>query len=343
MTRHLAPRRGLVDGGGPSEPDDADLLEQSKPLRGEAEASTSFGRSPLPFEARGLGVSLLLAGALGRLGLPPLSLFEAVRNPSLSEIIGCHLDQNLVAGKHPDPVLAHPSRRMGDDLVFVLELHPEGGVGEQLGHTPGNSSISSFRQRRCRLFKSSAENGPDAAKSRKITEVRPHMARILPDFRSLRFSLPSLGSNLDVRLQKPATREMNSMRFSSSSWGLRRWPHSAYPPSPPRRRRLEIVKSADTLVKGLAPVKTRGFDPTAPTREAKQHELNTKLRDFKTRQITVEERTEVVKLIEESKSPNVDVQILFAFDLRRHSARGEAIARRRQGLDRSQASPAAPS
>ena len=31
-------------------------------LRGEAEASTSFGRSPLPFEARGLGVSLLLAG-----------------------------------------------------------------------------------------------------------------------------------------------------------------------------------------------------------------------------------------------------------------------------------------
>ena len=32
------------------------------------------------------------------------------------------------------------------------------------------------------------------------------------------------------------------------------------------------------------------------------------------RQITVEERTEVVKLIDESKSPNVDVQILFAFD-----------------------------
>jgi outer membrane protein OmpA-like peptidoglycan-associated protein len=82
----------------------------------------------------------------------------------------------------------------------------------------------------------------------------------------------------------------------------------------PPAANAEDVKSADTLVKGLAPVKTRGFDPTAPAREAKQHELNTKLREFKTRQITVEERAEVAKLVEESKSPNVDVQILFAFD-----------------------------
>lgn len=74
------------------------------------------------------------------------------------------------------------------------------------------------------------------------------------------------------------------------------------------------VKSADVIVKGLAPVKTRGFDPQAPEREAKQKELNAKLREFKTtRQITVEARDEV-KLVEESKAPNVDVQILFAFD-----------------------------
>jgi outer membrane protein OmpA-like peptidoglycan-associated protein len=86
---------------------------------------------------------------------------------------------------------------------------------------------------------------------------------------------------------------------------------SAFTPS---AAHAEDVKSADTLVKGLAPVKTRGFDPTAPAREAKQHELNTKLRGLKTRQITVEERAEVAKLVEESKSPNVDVQILFAFD-----------------------------
>ena len=104
------------------------------------------------------------------------------------------------------------------------------------------------------------------------------------------------------------------MRFSGSSWAIAAVAAlslSALTLSPTQ---AEEVKSADTLVKGLAPVKTRGFDPTAPTREAKQHELNTKLREFKTRQITVEERTEVVKLIEDLKSPNVDVQILFAFD-----------------------------
>ena len=61
-------------------------------------------------------------------------LLKPVSDPTFSEIIGCHLDQNLVARKHPDTVLAHSSRRMGDDLVFVLELHPEGGVGEQLRH-----------------------------------------------------------------------------------------------------------------------------------------------------------------------------------------------------------------
>ncbi len=74
------------------------------------------------------------------------------------------------------------------------------------------------------------------------------------------------------------------------------------------------VKSADTIVRGLAPVKTRGFDPQAPQREAAQKELNAKLRGFKTRQITVEERADVAKLIEESKSPNVDVQVFFAFN-----------------------------
>lgn len=74
------------------------------------------------------------------------------------------------------------------------------------------------------------------------------------------------------------------------------------------------VKSAGDIVKGLSPPKTRGFDPSAPAREAKQKELNAKLREFKTRQITVEERDEVAKLVDDSKAPNVDVQILFAFD-----------------------------
>jgi len=74
------------------------------------------------------------------------------------------------------------------------------------------------------------------------------------------------------------------------------------------------VKSANEILSGLQGVKTRGIDPSAPQREAKQKELNAKLRGLKTRRITVEEREDVAKLIEESKAPNVDVQIFFAFD-----------------------------
>jgi outer membrane protein OmpA-like peptidoglycan-associated protein len=82
----------------------------------------------------------------------------------------------------------------------------------------------------------------------------------------------------------------------------------------PPEAKAQDVRSADTIVRSLAPVKTRGFDPQGPAREAAQKKLNSKLREFKTRQITVEERSGVAKLIEESKSPNVDVQIFFAFD-----------------------------
>jgi outer membrane protein OmpA-like peptidoglycan-associated protein len=74
------------------------------------------------------------------------------------------------------------------------------------------------------------------------------------------------------------------------------------------------VKSADDIIKGLQPVKTPGFDPAAPQHEAAQKELNAKLREFKTRQITVEERDQVAKLVEDSEAPNVDMQIFFAFD-----------------------------
>ena len=48
--------------------------------------------------------------------------------------------------------------------------------------------------------------------------------------------------------------------------------------------------------------------------KAEQQELNAKLREFKKRQITVEERDQVAKLVAESKAPNVDIQIFFDFD-----------------------------
>ncbi len=72
--------------------------------------------------------------------------------------------------------------------------------------------------------------------------------------------------------------------------------------------------STEELVTGLQKQKTRSIDPGAPKREAAEKELNAKLRSLQTRQITVEARDEVVKLIEDSQAPNIDVQILFAFD-----------------------------
>jgi outer membrane protein OmpA-like peptidoglycan-associated protein len=105
------------------------------------------------------------------------------------------------------------------------------------------------------------------------------------------------------------------MRFSPSLWtmaAVTMLPLAGFGQFPAAY--AQEVKSANDLVNGLQPVKTRGFDPAAPQREAKQKELNAKLRDFKTRQITVEERDQAAKLVEESKAPNVDVQILFAFD-----------------------------
>ena len=105
------------------------------------------------------------------------------------------------------------------------------------------------------------------------------------------------------------------MRFSSSAWTMVAVAALAFAScaSVPAAQAQE-VKSANDLVNGLQSVKTRGFDPGAPQREAKQKELNAKLRDFKTRQITVEERTEVARLVKESEAPNVDIQIFFAFD-----------------------------
>ena len=82
----------------------------------------------------------------------------------------------------------------------------------------------------------------------------------------------------------------------------------------PRADEAQDVKSADAIVKGPGPSQDAGLRPTAPEREAMQQELNAKLREFKTRQITVEERDQVAKLVEQGKAPNVDIQIFFDFD-----------------------------
>src|SRR5712691_4843579 len=60
--------------------------------------------------------------------------FEPVGNTTLGQIVRRHLDQHFIAGKNADAVLAHAAGGMGDDLMFVFELDPEGGVRKQLRH-----------------------------------------------------------------------------------------------------------------------------------------------------------------------------------------------------------------
>ena len=54
------------------------------------------------------------------------------------------------------------------------------------------------------------------------------------------------------------------MRYSRSSWAIAAVAALGLSVLTLLPAQAEDVKSADTLVKGLAPVKTRGFDPTAP-------------------------------------------------------------------------------
>src|SRR6218665_265974 len=66
------------------------------------------------------------------------ALFETVGNPTLGQIVGRQLDQNLVARQHADAVLAHLAGGVAEDLMAVLELHAEHGVGQQLDHLPAH-------------------------------------------------------------------------------------------------------------------------------------------------------------------------------------------------------------
>src|SRR5262245_54536130 len=64
----------------------------------------------------------------------PKRSFESIGDTTLGQVVRRHLDQHLVAGKHPDTVLAHAAGGVSDDLVLVLELDAESGVREQLRH-----------------------------------------------------------------------------------------------------------------------------------------------------------------------------------------------------------------
>src|SRR3954453_5877474 len=57
----------------------------------------------------------------------------AVDDPRPVEVVGAQLDPDAVAGEDPDAEAAHLARAVAEDLVAVVELHPEHGVRERFG------------------------------------------------------------------------------------------------------------------------------------------------------------------------------------------------------------------
>jgi outer membrane protein OmpA-like peptidoglycan-associated protein len=73
--------------------------------------------------------------------------------------------------------------------------------------------------------------------------------------------------------------------------------------------------STNQIVKSLQPkVKFRSFDPNQAAKDAKQADLVHRLQNAKTRQITVEERKEVVEVIDDNDLPAIDLEVFFDFD-----------------------------
>jgi len=80
-----------------------------------------------------------------RIATGAILLFEEHRQrfaTGLGQIVRRHLDENLVAGKHPDAVLAHAAGGVGDDFVALIELHAKGCVGQEFGD--GSGQLDNF-------------------------------------------------------------------------------------------------------------------------------------------------------------------------------------------------------
>src|ERR1700684_419935 len=66
-------------------------------------------------------------------GRPTRSLV-AVRDSPSTQVIRCDFHLHAIAGADADPVHPHLARAVCQNLVAVLKLHPEHGVGQRLDH-----------------------------------------------------------------------------------------------------------------------------------------------------------------------------------------------------------------
>ena len=63
-----------------------------------------------------------------------IRLFHAIGDAALGQIVGRHLDLDLIAGQDADVVLAHTARDVRGHDMTVLELHAEHGVRQGVEH-----------------------------------------------------------------------------------------------------------------------------------------------------------------------------------------------------------------
>ena len=118
---------------------DAGLIDEREPAR-RAGGEDELGPADHDVATRGW----LEWGSIPK----PSGLLEPVGDAAFAEIIGRHLDQDLVAGQHANPVLAHAAGGMAMISCPTSSFTRKVAFGSSSVTTPGNSSSSSFAIRR---------------------------------------------------------------------------------------------------------------------------------------------------------------------------------------------------
>jgi hypothetical protein len=77
----------------------------------------------------------LMMSALGLAGANGWPRLVAKDDPSLIQIVGCHLNGDTVSGGHSDPVFLHAARGVGNDGMPIVHLHTHPAIREDFNHS----------------------------------------------------------------------------------------------------------------------------------------------------------------------------------------------------------------
>ena len=128
---------------GPTDPD-----AMARPVRMKANSLTCPRVSPVTTATR--PAALILPRRRRR----ALGVLVAEGDAALVEVVWRHLDGHPVTGNGADAELLHLACGVGDDLVIVLQLHPEARVWQHLGYDAFELEHFFFRHKNfpCRLL-----------------------------------------------------------------------------------------------------------------------------------------------------------------------------------------------